>query len=78
MFFINHHHTQVGHGGKERGTGAHHHSHLTLAHRLPSVMTLGIGHAAVQDSHLPKTAAEPADGLGRQSNFGHQHNGTTT
>ena len=63
---------------KERRAGAHNHARGTAGNHIPLVQTLAGRKTRVEDrDRLAKARAEPADGLGRQRDLGHEHAGRT-
>ncbi len=72
MFLVDDDEAQVLDGGEDGAAGPDDDVGPALGDVAPLAMPLGVGQRAVQDRHVREPLAEPADGLRRQGDLGHQ------
>ena len=75
MFFVDHDQAQAWGGGEDGAAGADDHVDFAAGDAVPLPVAFGVVEVAVQHGHLADAGAESLAGLGREADFGNEHDG---
>ena len=78
MFFVEDDQPEVGHGSEDGAAGTDDDLDLAVGDALPFPVAVCVAEVAVEHGHVFKSAAETADGLGGEADFGDEDDGLAT
>ena len=79
VLLVDDHEAEVADRGEDRRARADYDPRLATGDAIPLVAPLGLPECGVEDrDRVAEALAEPADGLGREGDLGHEHDGAET